>query len=283
MRILDDTRPTLASWPKRIYEWDELPAQYHAYFARWRELGMPAGNVTLIPRIHQYKEGLEYVVAWLGDEVALLVSEGGAVRNVLIRPEDVLQVEYGIELLDCSVRVTLKGYEPGTASFHYNKTKEDQLLPVLNLLLGNAPDKPPTRGHPSGAMEKLLQDSYAMYYTSWLCYRFGTVILDSYWTRWKKSGFVVRGKEKTEFFLARTERGFVFIYKDFYGNYVKYLRSEAVTRVNLCAQYRPKGVYSKPYAALLLESRHGAAFAVPVAPKRWEEAARFAAAVSCKR
>lgn len=49
--------------------------------------------------------------------------------------------------------------------FRYNKTKEDVLLPVLNLLLGNPPDFRPRQAHPpTEALERLREDSFAMYH-----------------------------------------------------------------------------------------------------------------------
>lgn len=74
MAIREDRRPTLASWPKRIYDWEELPERFRPALEVWRAQGLPPGNVTYIPKVHQYKKGVEYVTAWLGEEVLLLTG-----------------------------------------------------------------------------------------------------------------------------------------------------------------------------------------------------------------
>ena len=55
MAIREDRRPTLASWPRRIYSWNEVPARFRQSLEKWREEGLPPGNVTYIPKVHQYK------------------------------------------------------------------------------------------------------------------------------------------------------------------------------------------------------------------------------------
>ena len=53
MRMQMDKRPTLASWPKRVYAWEELPEPFHPALREWKESGMPPGNVTYIPQVSQ--------------------------------------------------------------------------------------------------------------------------------------------------------------------------------------------------------------------------------------
>ena len=77
MNIREDRRPTLASWPKRMYDRSEVPAPFRAALADWNAAGMPPGNITLIPRIHQYSGAPEYVTAWFGGEVSLQRMAGG--------------------------------------------------------------------------------------------------------------------------------------------------------------------------------------------------------------
>ena len=147
---MEDRRPTLASWPKRIYDWAELPERFRPYLEDWRAQGLPPGNVTYIPKVHQYKRGMEYVTAWRGEEVLLLAGGEQGVESTLVRPGDAARVTYTIQLLKCSVEVLLgRGGENVTVGFSYNRTKEDQLFPVLNLLLGNPPDYQPRLTHPA--------------------------------------------------------------------------------------------------------------------------------------
>ena len=140
MNIREDRRPTLASWPKRMYDWSEVPAPFRAALADWNAAGMPPGNITLIPRIHQYSGAPEYVTAWFGGEVCLQRMAGGRLDVWRIRPGDVAQVGYSVQLIKCTVTVRLK--DGGRTGFSYNKTKEDQLYPVLSLLLGQPAVRP---------------------------------------------------------------------------------------------------------------------------------------------
>lgn len=266
MSFFNDKRPTLASWPRRIYEWDELPTQYHAYLKDWREFGLPAENVTLIPRIHQYKKGAEYVVAWLDDKVMLLMSDDKPVQNKIIAQKDILLVEYDIQLLACTIRVMLHDNEQSIYSFSYNKVKEDQLLPVIHLLLGSAPEQPSLHAHPSLTMDKLLNESYAMYNTARLCYRFDSEIFDSYW---------IKNKKDEEYFIARMKKGIVLICKNFYGDQVKYLRFETLLKITLIESVESSGWHKKPYATLILKCLNEIEYIIPVSLKKWDEASQF--------
>ena len=146
MNIREDRRPTLASWPKRMYDWSEVPAPFRAALADWNAAGMPPGNITLIPRIHQYSGAPEYVTAWFGSEVCIQRMAGGKLDVWRIRPGDVAQVGYSVQLIKCTVTVWLK--DGGCTGFSYNKTKEDQLYPILSLLLGQPADRQPPQRHP---------------------------------------------------------------------------------------------------------------------------------------
>ena len=144
MNLREDRRPTLASWPKRMYDWSEVPHPFQSALADWNAAGMPPGNITLIPRVHQYSGAPEYVTAWFGGEVCLQRLADGKLDVWSIRPGDVAQVGYSVQLIKCTVTVWLK--DGSRTGFSYNKTKEDQLYPVLSLLLGN----PPTGARPCG-------------------------------------------------------------------------------------------------------------------------------------
>ena len=80
MAFLFDRRPTLASWPKRIYAWPELPEQFQSALARWKDQGLPPGNATYIPRVNQYANSPEFATAWLGKQVLIQESRGGDLR-----------------------------------------------------------------------------------------------------------------------------------------------------------------------------------------------------------
>lgn len=274
----EDKRPTLASWPKRIYDWAELPEPFRPELEAWRSLGLPPGNVTYIPKIHQYKGGAEQVTAWMGEEVLLLtVREGGGVERLLIRPGEVSQLRYRVRLLACDVEAVLER-DGGRArgAIRYNKTKEDQLFPVLNLLLGNQPDYRPRETHPATAeLERLREDSYAMYHTAKLCYRFGDEIRDFLRFQGKSYGLAGFRRQKPEYFLGKTDRGAVAIRTDFYGSEADYLPWARLERAAVReAAFPAPGPRTRP--ALVLECAHGPDVVFPLLPEQKQGAERFA-------
>lgn len=278
MAIREDRRPTLASWPKRIYDWEELPERFRPALEVWRAQGLPPGNVTYIPKVHQYKKGVEYVTAWLGEEVLLLTGGDQGVESTLVRPGDVVRMTYTIQLLKCFVEVLLdRGGETVAVGFSYNRTKEDQLFPVLNLLLGNAPDHRPGLTHPADPpLERLLIDSYAMYNNSKLCYRFGDTIRDSLWVPGRNYGLQTFRKQKPEYFVGKMDRGVVVIHTDFYARRTVYLTWERIREVAVEeAAFRGPGPRRRP--ALVLKTTCGEPVALPLLPGQEEAAKAFAA------
>lgn len=245
MSIREDRRPTLASWPRRVYDWSEVPPPFQPALTGWNAAGMPPGNITLIPRVHQYSGAPEYATAWFGSEVCLQRLAGGKLDVWRIRPGDVAQVDYSIQLIKCTVNVRLK--DGARAGFSYNKTKEDQLYPVLSLLLGQPADRRPPLRHPDApAFARLRQESYAMYYTSLLAYRFGDRILDHFFLRGKNRSFlyILQRRPDPEFFCAMTDTGPVCIITDFYGTSVLYVPKSSFCSLKVRLRPRAKsGLY----------------------------------------
>ncbi len=276
MAIREDGRPTLASWPKRLYDWHELPGPFQPALAEWRDQGLPPGNVTYIPRVHQHTSGVEYVTAWRGEEVLLLTARMGKVERRKIRSGAVAGVRYTVQLLRCGVEVTLDQPEgPAQAGFFYNKTKEDQLLPVLNLLLGNTPDFCPRQAHPETlALSRLREDSFAMYHTAKLCYRFGEPIREQLWLQGRSYGLQRFRKQKPEYFLALLDRGAAAIRTDFYGSEVVYLAWRQIRDVGVReAGFPGPGPRRRP--ALVLKTALGEDLAVPLLSGQEQAAAAF--------
>ena len=275
---MEDRRPTLASWPKRIYDWAELPERFRPYLEDWRAQGLPPGNVTYIPKVHQYKRGMEYVTAWRGEEVLLLAGGEQGVESTLVRPGDAARVTYTIQLLKCSVEVLLgRGGKTVTVDFSYNRTKEDQLFPVLNLLLGNPPDYQPRLTHPADpALERLRADSYAMYNNSKLCYRFGEPLRDSLWVPGRNYGLQTFRKQKPEYFVGKLDRGAAVFHTDFYARRTVYLTWDRIREVAVEeAAFQGPGPRRRP--ALVLKTTCGEPVAVPLLPGQEKTAEAFAA------
>ena len=51
MGVREDGRPTLASWPRRIYDWPELPARFGPALDSWRMRGLPPEHVLSLIHI----------------------------------------------------------------------------------------------------------------------------------------------------------------------------------------------------------------------------------------
>ena len=273
MAILFDRRPTLASWPKRIYAWPELPEPFRPALSAWRGQGLPPGNVTYIPKINQYAGTPEFVTAWLGDEVLLQTAQGGRIQSLQFRGADVAVMDYYVQLLRCTVTVVLAGERTGLrGSFSYNKTKEDQLFPILNLAMGNAADAQPQTEHPdTSALRQLRQDSYAMYNLSKLCYRFGTEIQDFLFLVGRNRGLARLNQPRPEYFVARMARGIAWLQRDFYGTRLVCVRWEHLRTLQIEEE--------RGRASMCLESVAGPAACFPLLPEQREAAAAFLAAV----
>lgn len=272
MNLREDRRPTLASWPKRMYDWSEVPPPFQPALADWNAAGMPPGNITLIPRVHQYSCAPEYVTAWFGGEVCLQRLADGKLDVWSIRPGDVAQVGYSVQLIKCTVTVWLK--DGSRTGFSYNKTKEDQLYPVLSLLLGQPADRRPPPRHPdTPAFDRLRQESYAMYYTSLLAYRFGERILDQLFLRGKNRNFlyILQRRPDPECFCAITDAGPVCITTDFYGTSVLYLPASS-----RCALWVKPQLRGKSSGLYLHTPAGGESLCFCLLPGQEEAAAAFA-------
>ena len=269
MAMFMDRRPTLASWPKRIYEWPELPEAFRPALESWRAQGLPPGHVTYIPRVNQYADSPEFATAWLGNELLLQTACGGDVRTLRFCGADTAVVDYYVQLLRCTVTFTLGGARAGEqGSFSYNKTKEDQLLPVLNLAMGNPADAIPPVQHPdTPALRQLLQDSYAMYNLSKLCCRFGGELQDFLWLPGRGRGLQRLRRFKPECLAARTERGIAWLCVDFYGTRLICIRWAYQPRLRL--------EEARGHAFLCLDSALGRAGRFFVPPEQRERTAAF--------
>ncbi len=230
MRMQMDKRPTLASWPKRVYAWEELPEPFHPALREWKESGMPPGNVTYIPQVSQKSREPEYAAAWWGKQVLIQTAQRDQVDTISLDADRVHLCSYQVQLLRCLVELDIEGGK--RAVFSYNKVKEEQLRPVLNLALGNTADFVFPTEHPQTMeLQKLLKDSYAMYNLSKLCYRFGTRLLDFLWLRGRDRNLF--RKVDPEYWIGATERGLTAISYDRYGTRTVWLRWKNLTRLSM--------------------------------------------------
>ena len=266
MGMREDRRPTLASWPKRIYEWEDLPRVFLPGLEPWRKEGLPPGNVTYIPRVNQYADAPEYAVAWFRGMVLVQTLRKGVLEVRRLDPGSVAQVRYRVQLLRCQITAYLR--DGGDVSFAYNKTKEELILPVLNLLLGNPAEFVPPAGHPAGGeWDRLRQQSYAMHHTSLLCYRFGGGIHTHLWLRGKEKSllYFLRKAPPPEYFLGAMDRGLAAVVSNFYGIEAAYLPWGEL-------RFFPP---ADGAGAFRVEAAHGPGLSIPLLPGQEERVRTF--------
>lgn len=224
LRIREDNRPTLASWPKQIFAWEELPQPYHSAVRPWVEDGMPLEQILYIPRVHQNKlTEPQWVTAWHKNQVLILTDDGRSPLDVqVLAAGDLRALQRDTRLLACTVTLRLTGGR--TVRFGYNKTKEEQVVPILNLLLGQQPDYLPVPGfHQCAGLAPLEKESFAMFHTAKLAYRLGEDAPFYFWARGQQKSRFFRQKEDPESFAAPLEKGLCLILTDFYGTTAHYL------------------------------------------------------------
>lgn len=238
MKFAEDRRPTLASWPKRIYQWSELPQPFRPALEEWRGEGLPPGNVTYIPQVRQGGGEEEHAVAWWRGQVLLQTMGRGEVARLLV-PQGAAALRYEVQLLKCTLTLYLE--HGGQASFSYNKVKEEQLRPVLSLLLGRPSGLVFPTGHPAPErLGWLLEESYGMYHTALLCYRLGERLEDCLYLRGKAGGLLglLQKTPDPEYFLGVMDRGLVSISHDSYSTRTLYAPWESLDSAELAAERR---------------------------------------------
>lgn len=223
--MLLDVRPTAASWPKKIFEWEELPQHFHRFVQEWVNDGMELEQMTYIPRIHKFKVWLpEHMITWHKDKVMLLCERRGEVKRTILDKDNVIVIEYSLQLLNVVVNVIFKQngqYQKET--FQYTRTMEEQLVPNLNLMLGNEPmNGLNVYKNENLDCKGLEAQSYLMFNYSKLAYRMGNSIQHYFWCRMEKKIRKI-DKDFPEYFVAMTELGLVLIDSQFYGISAVYL------------------------------------------------------------
>lgn len=231
MKIVD-IRPTLASWPKRIYEWHELPEEFHPAIDSWRKQGMKPGNVTYIPAVSLGGRDAEYATAWWKDDVMVQTSLNDSVDAVVIKSGTVPALVYEHQLLKCKLIIPQKNGRE--LEFGFQQVKEDQLRPVINLLLGKSSELPFPADHPDHSFDWMLGKTL-MYHPSILCYRFDDEIKDHLWfkTSVMVLPFLARRKPRPEYFFAVMNKGLVVIDRNFYRKRVYYFNWSDIASIKM--------------------------------------------------
>lgn len=266
----DDTRPTVASWPRRISELSTLPQAYHLFLKDWIKKGMNIENIIYIPRIHQSViEEPEIVLAWYDDEVMILKEEFDTkVQQYLISSKDIVSIDYSLNLLNYYVTINIsKGNSVEAVVFQFNKSKEDLLIPILNILLENDINyEMDVFMHENSICDELQNRSYMMYNFSKLSYRLDTTILDYFWEREELSSTSSREKMYTEYFISIMEKGITLIASQFYGVDVTHLYWKNIKDMR---------IEEESILQLAVETQKGKIYSLPIEPKNIDSARNF--------
>lgn len=284
LKIRQDIRPTTASWPQKIIELNELPKKYHQFLQNWISSGMPISNITYIPLVHKYKKDSEYVIAWFKDEVILLISTGNDIEKTVISKKNMAWIDYYIQLLNCTVVITInENGKTFTKKFHYNKVKEELIIPSLNIMLGNSADYELNVFLLKNlSIENLSDDSYGMFNLSKLCYRFDTEILNYYWARGKHYSILKKQKEDPEYFIAYMKKGIVYISTNFYGIKVVYMPWDCLDKIYFTDKFESNYNFRiisgepKTFSAIVLCTRYEIQYVIPVLEEKILESKNFA-------
>ena len=267
MKIVD-IRPSLASWPKRIYDWSELPEQFRPALESWKADGMPMGNITYIPKIHLASDEPEFAAAWWGDQAMIQVFQNEVVEPVVISKGSLPAVLYEHQSLKCKLYIPRKTGD--MLEMGYAQVKEDQLAGVINTILGQPGDRPLPLDHPDDSMNWLLNTTL-MYHPSILCRRFDDNINDCVWFRStvRILPFLIRRRPHPEYFLATMDKGFVVIDRNFYRKRVYYYKWEDLVSIKLLPHQWKK------FPGVTVKSRSGLDVTVPLIESNYEPVSEY--------
>ena len=196
---------------------------------------MEPGHVTYIPAVHLGGKEPEFATAWWNDQVMIQRAKNGVVEPVVIAKGSLPALVYEHQSLRIKIYIPRK--TGGELEFGYAQVKEDQIYPVISLLLGQPGDRPMPLDHPDNSMEWLM-DTTLMYHPSILCRRFDDNINDCVWFRSsvRVLPFLIRRRPHPEYFFADMDRGFVVIDRNFYRKRVYYYKWDDIVSIKMLPQ-----------------------------------------------
>lgn len=266
---LEDSRPTVDSWPRKIIEMNMLPQQYHSYFTKWIKESMSSENITYIPRIHKaLTKEPEYVMAWFNDTVMFLINNNDNIIQYKIKSKDILSIDYSFNLLNYYVVLNIiDNNDEKQIAFNFNKSKEELLIPILNILLENAPDyEMEVLFHENNICEDLATKSFMMYNFSKFSYRLDTTILDYFWEKEELSTSSSREKMYTEYFISIMEKGITLIASQFYGVDVTHLYWKNIKSLS---------IEKEAVLQMILKTKQDKVYSLPIDEKNINSAQKF--------
>lgn len=271
-REIIDTRPTHATWPKRVFALSDLPSCYLTFLNPFLKKGLTVEQMIFIPRLQRVLTVIpEGILFWLEDQVVFLTRAGDHIRTEIIHRNDVLLVREFIELLNCQLSIAYRqDGEIRFKVFNYNRMAEDLIYPVYNTLLGNEPDYAPNVFlNPNTACERLFTESYMMFNFGKLCYRLCDHVKDFYWQRLPKQGFsrFMKSKADPENLIVRMDKGISIVNSNFYGFEAVYLLQKSIESISLEQKTES--------TVLTIKTKANKNYSFPIAASKLEEAKEF--------
>ncbi|WP_040196361.1 hypothetical protein [Candidatus Soleaferrea massiliensis] len=267
-----DTRPTAASWPKRIFELSDVPERFLPALRPWLDRGLEPAQMIFVPRVQHWLTVIPESLLFRFEQEVVFVERGG--EDVLvIEQKDVLVVRHYMELLKCQMSILYRqDGEIRRKSLSYSRMSDDLMVEIYNTLLGNPPEYAPNLFlHDNTACERLFTESYMMYNFGKLCYRLSDHVESFFWQRRKKQGLskFMKSKADPENLVVCMTDGISMVNADFYGFEAVHLPWKSVQDVSFAE------AEDKAPAVLSIQTAAKRCYTIPIEPGREDEAQRF--------
>lgn len=203
-----DGKPTLSSWPVRIWDKSEIKPEYMPFLDDLFENGLELEHLIFVPA---FLYTHEYMMAVTEGQVRI-ISKGktGELTCETVKAGQLLYIKHVIELLYSRIDFYwFDGQKLHCSSAAFNRTTLDLFLPAIHTLLGLpfnfSCDEAESR---ENRPDKLFSEDYALYQYSINAYRMGDR-LKTYYRRFVKMSLLRRLKrhEPTRILSCPMEKG----------------------------------------------------------------------------
>lgn len=207
-----DYGATLREWPKKIWEWEEVPEYYGPCIEPLREQGMPLSAMVWVPSKGYERGSYEYLAVRFGGKIFLFSPQkDGSIEQTVFDINSIVYIQDLEYMLNCEYRFYYQ--ENGQikrAALPYNQAVQYLFLPFLHTALGLEEDFSFTQRmkiHPRP--EHLLHDDHALYSYSEAAYRLGEEIQDYDWGTYEvvTRKLFFHTKKECAWMLCRTKGG----------------------------------------------------------------------------
>lgn len=173
--VKTDNRPTIAEWPVRIWEQEEIPPEYREYVEQWIQDTFKSYIFVFSPKRRTALNSFEYIFGYGKDEVLYLRLRGQDMQKLPFKRKNITSIQTSRELLNAEILVTyFENRQERQCAFPYVPSTYYLYDPFLNWLLKLPQDfdlVQEERRHPRP--DKLYHESLPMYNYSLAAYRLG--------------------------------------------------------------------------------------------------------------